>query len=72
MAKAVSVRLPDELADQLEQLSEEIHRNKTYIITSALQKYLDEYADYQVALDRLRDKDDQIISSEEMRKSLGL
>lgn len=72
MAKAVSVRLPDELSDQLEQLSEEIHRNKTYIITSALQKYLDEYADYQVALDRLRDKDDQIISSEEMRKSLGL
>ena len=30
-----------------------------------------EYADYQVALDRLRDKDDPVISSAELRKRLG-
>ena len=72
MGKAVSIRLPDDIAERLEHLSNEIHRNKTYIIKSALEKYLDEYADYQIALDRLRDKDDSIVSSDEMRKSLDI
>ncbi|KKK62952.1 hypothetical protein LCGC14_2999200 [marine sediment metagenome] len=72
MGKAVSIRLPDDIAERLENLSNEIHRNKTYIIKSALEKYLDEYADYQIALDRLRDKDDSIVSSDEMRESLDI
>jgi RHH-type transcriptional regulator, rel operon repressor / antitoxin RelB len=72
MAKALSIRLPDNIAEKLEYLSNEIHRNKTFIIKSALEKYLDEYADYQIALDRLRDKDDKIITSNEMRKTLGI
>jgi RHH-type rel operon transcriptional repressor/antitoxin RelB len=72
MAKAFSIRLPDHIAEKLEYLSNEIHRNKTYIIKSALEKYLDEYADYQIALDRLRDKDDKIVTSNEMRKSFGI
>ncbi len=72
MGKAVSIRLPDDIAERLEHLSNEIHRNKTYIIKSALEKYLDEYADYQIALDRLRDKDDSIVSSDKMRKSLDI
>jgi predicted DNA-binding protein len=72
MGKTISVRLPDEIAEKIEQLSNEIHRNKTFIIKSALKKYLEEYADYQIALDRLHDKDDQIISSEEMRDSIEI
>lgn len=72
MGKLLSLRLPDEIAEKLEQLSNEIHRNKTFIIKSALEKYLEEYADYQIALDRLRDKDDRIMSSKEMRESIGV
>lgn len=72
MGKSISLRLPDEIAERLEQLSSEIHRSKTFIIKSALEKYLDEYTDYQVALDRLRDKDDRILSPKELRKSLGI
>jgi predicted DNA-binding protein len=68
MGKALSIRMSDSMADRLEQLSKEINRSKAYIIKSALQKYFDEYADYQVALDRIRNKEDRIISSEEMRE----
>jgi len=68
MGKALSIRMSDSMAERLERLSKEINRSKAYIIKSALQKYFDEYADYQVALDRIRDKDDRIISSEEMRE----
>jgi len=68
MGKALSIRMSDSMAERLELLSMEINRSKAYIIKSALKKYFDEYADYQVALDRIRDKDDRIISPEEMRE----
>ena len=34
--------------------------------------YLDDFADLQIALDRLRDNSDPVVSSKDMRKSLGL
>jgi RHH-type rel operon transcriptional repressor/antitoxin RelB len=67
----ISLRLTDETAEALEELARSTDRPKTYFIEKALQRYLAEYADYQVALDRLRDKDDPIISSTELRKRLG-
>jgi RHH-type rel operon transcriptional repressor/antitoxin RelB len=62
MSDAISVRLPEELAEKLEQLAESLDRSKTYIIKRALQEYLEEYEDYLVALHRLNDKDDEIVS----------
>jgi predicted DNA-binding protein len=72
MGKTVSIRLPDEISQELDKVSREINRNKTFIIKSAIVKYLDEYADYQIALDRLRDKDDEVVSGDEMRGLLGI
>ena len=72
MAAAVSIRLPKELSEALDALAVSLDRPKTYLIRKALETYLAEYADYQIALDRLRDKDDAVISSAELRKSLGL
>ena len=42
------------------------------IVRKALETYLAEYADYRVALDRLRDKEDAVISAAELRKRIGL
>ncbi len=72
MSVAVSLRLPDELAEQLDGVARETDRPRSYIIQKALESYLEDYADLQIALDRLRDKSDPIITSAEMRKSLGL
>lgn len=47
-------------------------RSKTFLIRKALENYLEEYADYRVALERLRDKDDMIRAGRAIRKSLGL
>jgi RHH-type rel operon transcriptional repressor/antitoxin RelB len=69
---AVSVRLPDEIVHELEELASALERSKTYLIRKAIEAYLEEYGDYLVALERMRDKDDGIISSEEMRERLGL
>ena len=71
MSSAISVRLKDQTARALEKLSKATDRPKTYFIEKALESYLAEQADYQVALDRLKDKDDPIISSAELRKRLA-
>ena len=72
MSKAVSIRLPDELAEQLESVARDADRSRSFIVQRAIESYLEDYADLQVALDRLRDKSDQTISGDELRKSLGL
>ena len=72
MNTVISVRLPKELSDQLDSIAKETERPRSYIIQKALESYIDDYADLQVALDRLHDKTDPIVSSKELRKSLGL
>ncbi|MEK7407876.1 MAG: ribbon-helix-helix protein, CopG family [Acidobacteriota bacterium] len=68
---SVSVRLPDEVARGLTKLARLTDRPKSYFIVKALESYLAEYTDYQVALDRLRDKDDPVVSSAELRRLLA-
>ncbi len=71
MTKAISLRLPEDIHEQLEEIAEDIDRSKSYLIRKAIERYLDEYADYRIALERLHDKDDEIISSKELRKRLA-
>jgi RHH-type rel operon transcriptional repressor/antitoxin RelB len=72
MSKSVSIRLPDELVEQLENVARDTERSRSFIVQRAIEFYLEDYADLQVALDRLRDKSDRIVSSDELKKSLGL
>ena len=72
MNTAISIRLPKVLADQIDSIAKETERPRSYIIQKALESYIEDYADLQVALDRLHDKTDQVISGKELRKDLGL
>ena len=67
MASPISIRLTDSLETELEATSKRLNRPKSYIVKSALEQYFAEFADYQVALDRLQDKDDAILSAAEFR-----
>jgi len=68
MSKVINFRIPEDLAKKLDIVSKETERNKSYIIRKALEYYLDEYVDYLIAINRLNDKSDKIISYKEMRK----
>lgn len=72
MSTAISVRLPKDLADQLDVIAKETERPRSFIIQKALESYIEDFADLQIALDRLHDKGDAIISDKEMRESLGV
>jgi RHH-type transcriptional regulator, rel operon repressor / antitoxin RelB len=72
MSIALSVRLPDSLAKELNNVAKSTERPKSFLVQKALESYLHDQADLQVGLDRLRDTSDPVISMEEMRKEIGL
>jgi RHH-type rel operon transcriptional repressor/antitoxin RelB len=72
MSTAVSVRLPKDLAKRLDGIAKETERPRSFIIQKAIEAYIEDVADLQIALDRLHDTSEPIVSSKEMRKSLGL
>lgn len=72
MGTALSVRLPEKLANALDRVSKETERPKSFHIQKALEMYLEERADLQIALDRLNDPTDPIITSETMKDQLGI
>jgi RHH-type rel operon transcriptional repressor/antitoxin RelB len=72
MSKAISIRIPDDLASKLSDIAKETERPKSFHVQKALEAYLAELADLQVALDRLHDTSDPIVTTTDMRKELEL
>jgi len=70
MSTPISVRIPDKLAKALNSVAKTTERSRSFLIQKALESYLEEQADLQIALDRLHDTTDRVISIEEMRKEL--
>ncbi|PIU45101.1 MAG: DNA-binding protein, partial [Ignavibacteriales bacterium CG07_land_8_20_14_0_80_59_12] len=44
MSTAISVRLPNELSEQLESIAKETERPRSFIIQKALESYIEDYA----------------------------
>lgn len=72
MSKTLTIKISDAVDKELRRVARETERAKSFHIQKALETYLEQYAEFQVALDRLNDQKDEIISSNEMRKVLGL
>jgi predicted DNA-binding protein len=66
ISTSVSILLPDDMADSLKSLSKTIDRSQAYIIKKALQAHLEDYSDCLIALERLNDKTDKVVSSDEI------
>jgi len=71
MTVSISLRISEQLFSELENLAQLTDRSKSYLIKKAIEHYLQEYADYRIALDRFHDTDDKVLSSKQMRKLLG-
>lgn len=72
MSIAVSIRLPNALAKELDHIARKTERPRSYHIQKALESYMEDFPDLQVALKRLRDEKDPVVSGRELRKTLGL
>ena len=72
MSAALSIRLPEPLAKELNQIAEETERSRSFHVQKARENYIEAFTDVQIAIDRLRDRRDPVVSSRDLRKSLGL
>jgi RHH-type rel operon transcriptional repressor/antitoxin RelB len=69
---ALTLRLDEQTHRRLRKLAKESERPKSYLIKKALELYLQEYEDYQIALARRADKDDETLTLAQVRKALGV
>ncbi len=67
----LSVRLSPEQESALEQLAEETGRSKSYYVKQALDEFLEDRADYLIALSAI-ERDERRYSASEVRRELGL
>jgi len=72
MRATVSIRLPDELTKHLDDIAKETERPRSFHVQKALEAYIEDFADLRIAIDRLRNPKDVVISGKELRKTLGL
>lgn len=67
----IAVRLPESIEKKLDQLAARTNRTKSYYIRKAIEEFLEDEADYILALERIQ-KNNPRISLAEMEKRLGL
>jgi len=72
MAKTLNVRISDEIERRLDDLAEKTKRPKSFYIKDMLEKYLDEYEEAYLALDRISEKNARYYTSKEVKKLLEL
>ena len=72
MSTAVSARLPEKLAMDIDEITQETEWARSFHIQKAVGMYIKEYADLQIAQDQLNDPADPVISLQEMRNKLEL
>ncbi|MCK9265259.1 MAG: ribbon-helix-helix protein, CopG family [Deltaproteobacteria bacterium] len=71
MQKVLSMRLPEEILESIEEIAHERKRSRGDVIREAIEYYLENWADYQIALDRLKDASDKVLSEKEFLDELG-
>lgn len=67
----LSVRLTPEQETALEQLAEQTGRSKSYYVKQALDEFLEDRADYLVALAAI-ERDERRLTAAEVRRELGI
>jgi RHH-type rel operon transcriptional repressor/antitoxin RelB len=75
MSAVLSLRVDDEIYNQLDSLSKKSGINKTKFLKQALLEYMEDREDYFLAIEALEDLKsgrDKIVSWDEVQKELGL
>jgi predicted DNA-binding protein len=72
MKTTISIDLPDEVATRLHRVAGDAGWPQSFVVQRALEFYFQERADVEIALDRLGDTTDRVISARKIRRALGL
>jgi len=72
MSETESIRLPKSLIVRTNEIAKQTHRTRAFIVAQAIDLYLQEFADLQVALDALNDPTDPGLTDTEAREFVGV
>lgn len=61
----IPLRIDDDIAKQLTRIAHDLKRSKSYIIREAIKEYIEDTVDYEIALSRMKDKNDEILTAAE-------
>ncbi|MDE0331448.1 MAG: ribbon-helix-helix domain-containing protein [Nitrospinae bacterium] len=64
----ITARLPNEVVDALDEAANQLKRSRAEIIRQAIERYLEEFDDLSVAVERLRDPNDPVIDWDQVRR----
>jgi transposase len=70
LSKTISIKLPINIFSKIDDIASERKRKKTDILKEALETYIDEWSDYKIAAQRLKDPSDEILTGEEFLNDL--
>ncbi len=70
MEKVLSVRLNQDLVEEIEAVSKKLRRSKNWIVREVLQHYLEEMYDIEESKRILLDKTDKLIDHEQAKKEI--
>lgn len=70
MPQQVTARLPDSLVGALDSAAMQLRRSRAEIIRQAVERYIEDFDDLSVAVERLRDPDDPVLDWDEVRREL--
>ena len=64
----VTARLPDVVLESLDAAAAKLNRSRAEVIRQAIERYLDDFDDISVALDRLRDPSDPVLEWDQLKR----
>ena len=70
MSKVMSLRLPENIIETIQEIATQRNRKQAEIIREALEWYCEEAADYRIAVDRLMNPSDKIIDEARLIEDL--
>ena len=66
----ITARVPEGIIEALDAAAARLNRSRAQIVRQALERYLEDYDDLTVALERLRDPTDPVLDWDEVRREL--
>lgn len=66
----ITARVPDAVVGALDEAAAQLQRSRADVIRQALERYLEDFDDLTVAIERLRDPSDPVLDWDRVRREL--
>ena len=66
----ITARVPEELAEALDAAAAVLKRSRADVVRQALERYLEDFDDLSVAVERMRNPSDPVLDWDEVRREL--